>query len=343
MADTISTATTATFPTSARSSADIVNAGIQPIFRSTIVEDPTEPPTPEPAVRPSLSWKSFRSSISVSEKTMAQLGWIIAFLSVLLTIVALSPAFKSQNASEKALRIAEWTALKDFIEECREELAAGIHSQACVRAMNTTLPPPPYATSGLFDRIKRGTMTRHEENNGTARAVHIDYRAGELKLVVQWLIFCAICLTACGFLFINFEHNRSHISRNRRQLYADTAWKGLQADDITHSRPSIESNPTTIAAIRHPPPSADANLRRRAIRRHPIYRYSNLEEAIHHSDMTEIRARLCNGEDVNEHWPYLIYRLAISPPSSETEKRIEVARLCLDFGADVNALKGWNG
>jgi hypothetical protein len=78
-------------------------------------------------------------------------------------------------------------------------------------------------------------------------------------------------------------------------------------------------------------------------RTHPIYQHANLEEAIHHQDMTEIKLRLTNGEDVNQHWPYLIYKLAISPPSVETPKHLEIARLCLDFGADVNALKGWNG
>ena len=53
--------------------------------------------------------------------------------------------------------------------------------------------------------------------------------------------------------------------------------------------------------------------------------------------------RLRNGEDVNEHWPYLIYRLATTPQSTKTAKRLEIARLCLDFGADINARKAWNG
>ncbi|KAF9736146.1 hypothetical protein PMIN03_012062 [Paraphaeosphaeria minitans] len=99
------------------------------------------------------------------------------------------------------------------------------------------------------------------------------------------------------------------------------------------------------AAMRHPPYLSDSSLRRRAVRTHPSYRHANLEEAMRDQDMDEIGLRLTNGEDVNQYWPYLIYRLAISPLLVEFffSKHLEIARLCLDFGADVNVLKSWNG
>jgi hypothetical protein len=292
-----------------------------------------------PSLRPSLTWKSVRSSISVSERTSAQLGWAVAFLSVLLTIVTLSPAFKSQILSEKAYKLAEWTALKDYIEECREELAAGIHSQACLRAMNAQLPPPPYVKPDMFEKMRR-RETMRGYSNGTSAV----YEQGDIsgigisngRLVLLGL---GAALVACAFLFVRLEG-----SQLRTLRHTSTPSEKKVRPPLT-SVPSETEIPivTSSTIIRHPPPLSEETLRRRPIRNHPIYRHANLEEAIHEEDMSEIRTRLQNGEDVNQHWPYLIYRLAITPPTASSTKRLEIARLCLDFGADVNALKGWNG
>jgi hypothetical protein len=295
--------------------------------------------SPAPSLRPSLSWTSIRSRISVSERTSAQLGWAVAFLSVLLTIVTLSPAFKSQNLSEKAYRLAEWTALKDFIEECREELAAGIQSQVCLRVADKEVPPPPYLRPGVLDKIKRREAFKGHHWNGTStRYEQADILRIRLPNALLILLGLGIAFVACS-LFLTFKTARS---RTRRHSTTPSRQK-VRPPLI--SIPSEKEVPITKSSIviRHPPSPSDTTLRRRPIRNHPIYRYANLEEAIHEEDMSEIRTRLQNGEDVNQHWPYLIYRLAITPPAMSTMKRLEIARLCLDFGADVNALKGWNG
>ncbi|KAF2253011.1 hypothetical protein BU26DRAFT_515390 [Trematosphaeria pertusa] len=297
----------------------------------TVTEDvSSSPPT---SIRPSLSWKSFRSSITLSEKASSHLGWAIAFLSVLFTIVALSPAFKSQDTSEKSLRLAEWTALKDYIEECREELAAGIQSQACLRAMKAKLPPPPYVKPGILDRMRRGLLQEHYgKHNGTSRGMQVKQEELHIPRVVQGIVFLGILLTACVFLFLSFESTRSRI---RRQSHPLDAYG--QVEKLVHEG---EIATTTIC---QPPSPAEGSLRRRAVRTHPIYQRSSLGSAIHHEDMAEIRMRLRNGEDVNQHWSYLIYKLAITPSTAVTGKQLEIAQLFLDFGADVNALKGWNG
>jgi hypothetical protein len=305
----------------------------------------TDPqPSPAPSLRPSLSWKSVRSTLSVSEKTSAQLGWAVAFLSVLFTIVTLSPAFRSQSLSEKSLKLAEWTALKDFIEECREELAAGIESQTCLKATNANIPPPPYIKTGILEKIRRGLLQTQQPGNGTWRGQHVDPAEPLPLYLVHSIVFLGIILTACILYILSFHFT----SRVRSALYSrphsSTSWKKEDEEYVQPETMSRTSATPLISAIRHPPPSSNAGLRRRReIRTHPIYRHANLEEAFHHEDMPEIRKRLENGEDVNKHWPYLIYRLAITPPSINTAKRLEIARLCLDFGADVNALKGWNG
>ncbi|KAF2682355.1 hypothetical protein K458DRAFT_390842 [Lentithecium fluviatile CBS 122367] len=296
--------------------------------------------SPPASLRTNASWKSFRSTFSIPEEKKAHLGWLIALLSVLLTIVALSPAFKSQDMSEKALRLAEWTALKDYIEECREELATGIDSQACRRAMNAELPPPPYVKPGVLDRLRRSLVHVQAEHNGTSREPQLVHRQIHVPALIQGIVFLVLILIACTFLFLSFESNRS---RMRRHSNSKSSSEKEEEQMITSFTPPPVEPELSTTTVRYPPNPKASSLRRRTVRTHPIYRHVNLEEALHHCDLAEIRLRLQNGEDVNQHWPYLIYKLAITPPTADTPKQIEVARLCLDFGADVNALKGWNG
>lgn len=51
-------------------------------------------------------------------------GWLVAFLSMIVVILSLLPGFNSQSLSKKALELAEWTALKDYIEQCKEHLVS---------------------------------------------------------------------------------------------------------------------------------------------------------------------------------------------------------------------------
>lgn len=295
-------------------------------------------PTTAPSLRPSLSWKSVRSTISVSEKTSAQIGWAVAFLSVLFTIVTLSPTFRSQATSERALKLAEWTALKDFIEECREELEAGIESQACLRAIGASVPPPPYVKAGILDRTRRGLLGSHTGFNSSTGLIQVQDPQIHIPRVIQNLLFLGIILTACVFFFLSFERSRSRILR---RSYSRPAF-GEEQEKSRDSLGSENENDTqVIVSTQNYNSKSDVVLRRRQVRTHPLYRHNTLGDAIQGEDLDEIRSRLAGGEDVNEHWPWLIYRLAIN--SKPSPQSLEVARLCLDFGADVNALKGWNG
>jgi hypothetical protein len=47
-------------------------------------------------------------------------GWILALISTVVSIAALLPAFRGQEVSEKQLELAEWTALKDYLDRCME-------------------------------------------------------------------------------------------------------------------------------------------------------------------------------------------------------------------------------
>ncbi|KAL6711916.1 hypothetical protein ACN47E_002959 [Coniothyrium glycines] len=302
-------------------------------------DDDVDSTSSPPSLRPSLSWQSFRSSILLSGKAPKHLGWFVAFLGLLFTVVALSPAFRSQNMTERALQLAEWTALKDFIEECREEIAAGLDSQACLRAMKAKIPPPPHVKTGILDRSHREMPRRVPHLNSTSQTLsNQNLESGSIYGLIIVAIFFATCILLSLYLG-RFRASRLQHSTNRQNGEETYSKHPASSADL-----DVEpATTTTTATIRYPPSEHESSFRRRLVRTHPIYHYTTLDEAIHAADLSEIRMRLCNGEDVNEHWPYLIYRLAISPKAADMAKRIEVARLCLDFGADVNALKGWNG
>ncbi|CAJ0542613.1 Ff.00g001660.m01.CDS01 [Fusarium sp. VM40] len=57
----------------------------------------------------------------ISENKMAVSGWVVALLSLVVTIIAMVPGFRSESMSQRALELAEWTALKDFIENCKQD------------------------------------------------------------------------------------------------------------------------------------------------------------------------------------------------------------------------------
>ncbi|KAH7000180.1 hypothetical protein EDB80DRAFT_895489 [Ilyonectria destructans] len=71
-------------------------------------------------------------------------SFCIAVVALVVAITCVFPTFMSQHLSEKALDIAEWTALKDFREQCIEYLAAGLPSPNCEEAIDKPLPPPPH-------------------------------------------------------------------------------------------------------------------------------------------------------------------------------------------------------
>ncbi|EWY81020.1 hypothetical protein FOYG_15309 [Fusarium oxysporum NRRL 32931] len=48
-------------------------------------------------------------------------GWILALVSTAVSIAALLPAFRGLLLSDKQLRLAEWSALKDYLDQCKED------------------------------------------------------------------------------------------------------------------------------------------------------------------------------------------------------------------------------
>ncbi|KAG8160911.1 hypothetical protein KVR01_009175 [Diaporthe batatas] len=65
---------------------------------------------------------------------------VFGILAFLLSCAALCPSICGQEDTHRATQLAEWAALKDFIEYCESH---GWQSDGCDGVRNVTLPRPP--------------------------------------------------------------------------------------------------------------------------------------------------------------------------------------------------------
>jgi hypothetical protein len=62
------------------------------------------------------------NSESSSSRMLKISGWAFGFITMLLAAIALLPGFLGDDTAKKALSLAQWTALKDYREQCKELL-----------------------------------------------------------------------------------------------------------------------------------------------------------------------------------------------------------------------------
>lgn len=87
---------------------------------------PLNPPALTTQSKPSVSlwlsrlraWLS-NSRLWLSKNTVAVTGWALAISGLIFAAISLGPGFESPNLSKQALELAQWTALKDYIEQCQ--------------------------------------------------------------------------------------------------------------------------------------------------------------------------------------------------------------------------------
>jgi hypothetical protein len=66
-------------------------------------------------------WKEF----VLNNKVFKGAGGVLAFATIVFTVLALAPAFSGQKISKESLDLAKWTAWKEFIEKCNEVVVSG--------------------------------------------------------------------------------------------------------------------------------------------------------------------------------------------------------------------------
>lgn len=67
-----------------------------------------------------------RNMFNLSGKTIANIGWMVVCATMSISFIALAPAFRDQETSDQALRLAKWTAKKDFKEACKDLVSSTI-------------------------------------------------------------------------------------------------------------------------------------------------------------------------------------------------------------------------
>ncbi|VUC37953.1 unnamed protein product, partial [Clonostachys rosea] len=85
---------------------------------------------------------------------------------MIFAAISLLPSFNSQDLSKQALELAQWTALKDYIDKCHSAADSGTISPECNEALSSTLPPPPHvklnSSTPLISRALAELFERHE-------------------------------------------------------------------------------------------------------------------------------------------------------------------------------------
>ncbi|CAH0028964.1 unnamed protein product, partial [Clonostachys rhizophaga] len=143
----------------------------------------------------------------LSENILAVTGWAIAIPGMIFAAISLVPGFESQDLSKQALELAQWTALKDYIEQCQ--------SAACNEALASTLPPPPHVKfespdndKPLISRAFTKLLDGHETylplatQRGPLTPIHI-------LVVVLLLVLPAVSVVR----YLRWESNRKTLHR----------------------------------------------------------------------------------------------------------------------------------
>ncbi|KAH6976011.1 hypothetical protein BKA56DRAFT_617956 [Ilyonectria sp. MPI-CAGE-AT-0026] len=150
------------------------------------------PPQVQPR-QPSLTFVARSKTWFSSHVEVA--GFFIALVALVVTFISVFPAFTSQRLSEKALAIAEWTALKDFREQCIEQLANGSPSLDCEAAINKPLPrPPPMEMAPLPHTHSIPNKRGFSDASVDVATTSIDFFISRVKVALLVLGLCLMCV-----------------------------------------------------------------------------------------------------------------------------------------------------
>ncbi|KAH7317054.1 hypothetical protein B0I35DRAFT_434466 [Stachybotrys elegans] len=225
------------------------------------------PPVPPGPLRPAappptpLSQSTRRCAVPFSKRIrtwfsdhgIAVTGWAVAFVSMTVAIVSLVPGFNGQDLSKKALELAEWTALKDYMEQCKEILEAGVASPDCEDAVAMSLPPPPHVKVHSPHPFQR--LTSRALAKVTLPAAELDFVLSHMMIVIVIVLSLSLILLLVSvFFFASFESNREMLHL-RSLVQQQDRESSIEALDMT----LIPSSGliTTVASIGAPRLSSD--------------------------------------------------------------------------------------
>ena len=77
-------------------------------------------PTHQPRLNSQPNRSRYLGYYSYAGRFKFHVAAVIALITLIITIVSLSPSFRGAEYAEEALELARWTARKDYIEACHE-------------------------------------------------------------------------------------------------------------------------------------------------------------------------------------------------------------------------------
>jgi len=99
---------------------------------------------------------------------------------------------------------------------------------------------------------------------------------------------------------------------------------------------------SSVAAT-HQGPHTALRQRESCTTQPPPYKYTNLSDAVLHGDIDEIRRRVQSGGELTRSWRSLVHSVAITDEPHRYAKRLDIAKMFIAHGADIDTTEGWNG
>ncbi|KAH8176532.1 hypothetical protein LIA77_04950 [Sarocladium implicatum] len=162
------------------------------------------------------------------------------FVGAMVATIALKPAFEGQNDSERALALAEWTALKDFLSYCWDAQDSQELSDDCKSIIDEPLPPPPH-----FDKYRH--KDRLVKRLPRSVAKQLGLRTRQLKYMVDLetvgLLTAAYLSVLCIWILVN--------ERSRRQSRGLQLFHSQEASTWCQMPPWISAS---VPPKHHEPP-----------------------------------------------------------------------------------------
>jgi hypothetical protein len=139
---------------------------------------------------------------------------LIGLAALAFAIVAIVPAFQGSTYGDRSLKLAEWTAAKDFKAACQDQkVSVEKMSRACEIALATDIGPPPYVDDTYFHGLLKGArnVSARLFKRGDGQLDHQSERhdmsglvLGLLRTLRNWMVlpFSTLGKLVIGTLFI---------------------------------------------------------------------------------------------------------------------------------------------
>lgn len=275
-------------------------------------------------------------------------GWLGLIVSLIVGVLALQYAYQSQVLAYKSMKLAEWTAKKDFLEMCLNmNSSASNVALECNRALRIPFPAPPGIVFSQSNELSRRTVRDFCESTNEALydpPVHLlDQMRSSLENAksANWAVLRFLMFLGVGFILL---HNRRRLTRLLYRQYRSprTPYRKLRNSQSQHQSDSLQphviidaQNTSTLQnSFASEEPIFSHTLRHRKGGQHV-----DLWTAAERGSVREIQNQIASGVHVDAMNPHGETALIIS----SRHGRLEAVKTLLSARAQINSEGGIHG